>query len=164
MTEAERMARSLAEVDPEIDDAIRHEVERQHSGIDNITLFDASAIACKTKFAGEVKGFDPTNYIDRKNARRMDRFAQFAVAAAKEALVSSGYQINDENRERMGIFIGSGIGGLTTLFEQTKILLEKGADRVSPFLVPMMISDMAAAQVSIQLGIKGECHQNRRIP
>ena len=125
------------------------------SGIDYITLFDANAIACKTKFAGEVKGFDPQNYIDRKNARRMDRFSQFAVAAAKEALVQSGLQISPETQTNIGVFIGSGIGGLTTLFEQTKKLIEEGADRVSPFLVPMMISDMAAAQISILLGIKG---------
>ena len=125
------------------------------SGIDYITLFDANAIACKTKFAGEVKGFDPTNYIDRKSARRMDRFSQFALVAAKEALDQAGLQVSPENSDSMGIFIGSGIGGLTTLFEQTKVLLEKGADRISPFLVPKMISDMAAAQISILLGIKG---------
>jgi 3-oxoacyl-[acyl-carrier-protein] synthase II len=125
------------------------------SGIDYITLFDANAIACKTKFAGEVKGFDPTNYIDRKSARRMDRFSQFALVAAKEALNQAGLQVSPENSNSIGIFVGSGIGGLTTLFEQTKVLLEKGADRISPFLVPMMISDMAAAQISILLGIKG---------
>jgi 3-oxoacyl-[acyl-carrier-protein] synthase II len=125
------------------------------SGIDYITLFDANAITCKTKFAGEVKGFDPNNYLDRKAARRMDRFAQFAVVAAKEALAGANIKISPENNEDMGIFIGSGIGGLTTLFKETKTLLEEGADRVTPFLVPMMISDMAAAQISIQLGIKG---------
>lgn len=125
------------------------------SGIDYITLFDANSIACKTKFAGEVKGFDPQNYIDRKNARRMDRFSQFAVVAAKEALLQAGLQIGPDNHTEIGVFIGSGIGGLTTLFEQTRVLIEKGADRVSPFLVPMMISDMAAAQISILLGVKG---------
>jgi 3-oxoacyl-[acyl-carrier-protein] synthase II len=125
------------------------------SGIDYITLFDANAIACKTKFAGEVKGFDPTNYVDRKSARRMDRFSQFALVAAKEALNQAELQVSPENSNSIGIFVGSGIGGLTTLFEQTKVLLEKGADRISPFLVPMMISDMAAAQISILLGIKG---------
>jgi 3-oxoacyl-[acyl-carrier-protein] synthase II len=125
------------------------------SGIDYITLFDTNAINTKTKFAGEVKGFDPTNYIDRKNARRMDRFSQFAVVAAKEALGQANLVINGDNSNSTGIFIGSGIGGLTTLYDQTKILVEKGPDRVSPFLVPMMISDMAAAQISIMLGIKG---------
>ena len=125
------------------------------SGIAYITLFDANSIACKTKFAGEAKGFDPQNYMDRKAAKRMDRFSQFAVAAAKEALAQANFQIGTENHTDLGVYIGSGIGGLTTLFEQTRVLIEKGADRVSPFLVPMMISDMAAAQISINLGVKG---------
>ena len=123
------------------------------SGIDYITLFDPEL--CKTKFAGEVKGFEPTNYVSRKEARHMDRFAQLSVAASLQAVEHSGIQINSANQDSIGIVIGSGIGGLTTLFEQTKILLEKGPDRVSPFLAPMMISDMAAAQASIVLGIKG---------
>jgi len=123
------------------------------SGIDYITLFDASSM--KTKFAGEVKGFEPTNYVDRKEARRMDRFAQLAVAASREAVANSGLEIDHHNYDEIGVIIGSGIGGLTTLFEQIKILLEQGPDRVSPFLAPMMIADIAAAQVSIILGIKG---------
>ena len=123
------------------------------SGIDRITLFDPESH--DTKIAGEVKGFEPTNYINRKDARRMDRFAQLAVAASLEAMEQSGLQINSSNQDSIGIIIGSGIGGLGTLFEQIKILLDEGADRVSPFLVPMMISDMAAAQVSIALGAKG---------
>ena len=123
------------------------------SGIDYITLFDREL--CKTKFAGEVKGFEPTNYVSRKEARHMDRFAQLSVAASIQAVEHSGIQINATNQDNIGVVIGSGIGGLTTLFEQAKILLEKGPDRVSPFLAPMMISDMAAAQVSIVLGIKG---------
>jgi len=123
------------------------------SGIDYITLFDAES--CETKFAGEVKGFDPTNYVSRKEARHMDRFAQLAVAARLQAVEHAGLQINSTNQDSIGIVVGSGIGGLTTLFEQTKILLEKGPDRVSPFLTPMMISDMAAAQMSIVLGVKG---------
>jgi len=123
------------------------------SGIDRITLFDPESH--ETKIAGEVKGFEPTNYINRKDARRMDRFAQLAVAASLEAMEQSGLQINSSNQDSIGIIIGSGIGGLGTLFEQIKVLLDEGADRVSPFLVPMMISDMAAAQVSIALGAKG---------
>lgn len=123
------------------------------SGIDYITLFDTKSV--ETKIAGEVKGFDPTNYISRKDAHRMDRFAQLAVAVTYEALQQSGLQINSSNQDNIGVIIGSGIGGLTTLFEQIKILLEKGADRVSPFLAPMMIADIAAAQVSIALGVKG---------
>jgi 3-oxoacyl-[acyl-carrier-protein] synthase II len=123
------------------------------SGIDYITLFDAENM--ETKFAGEVKGFEPTDYIDRKDARRMDRFAQLAVAASREAVAQSGLEIDHRNHDDIGVIIGSGIGGLTTLFEQTKVLLEKGPERVSPFLAPMMIADIAAAQVSIVLGIKG---------
>jgi len=123
------------------------------SGIDYITLCDPGIL--KTKFAGEVKGFDPTNYVSRKEARRMDRFAQLSVAASIQAVEQSGIQINEANRDNIAIIVGSGIGGLTTLFEQTKVLLEQGPDRVSPFLAPMMISDMAAAQVSITLGVKG---------
>ena len=109
----------------------------------------------ETKFAGEVKGFEPTNYMNRKDARRMDRFAQLAVAASLQAVEQAGLKINSSNQDNIGVIIGSGIGGLTTLFEQTKVLLEKGPDRVSPFLAPMMIPDMAAAQVSIALGAKG---------
>jgi len=123
------------------------------SGIDYITLFDAEPF--ETKFAGEVKGFEPTDYINRKDARRMDRFAQLAVAASLQLVEQSGIQINSANQDNIAIIVGSGIGGLTTLFEQTKVLLEKGPDKVSPFLAPMMISDMAAAQVSITLGVKG---------
>jgi 3-oxoacyl-[acyl-carrier-protein] synthase II len=123
------------------------------SGIDYITQFDTEFY--ETKIAGEVKGFEPTDYINRKDARHMDRFAQLAVAASLQALEQSGIQISSINQDYVGIVIGSGIGGLTTLFEQNKILLEKGPDRVSPFLIPMMISDIAAAQVSILLGVKG---------
>ena len=123
------------------------------SGIDYITLFNVESY--QTKFAGEVKGFDPTTYINRKDARRMDRFAQLAVAASLQAVEQSGIQINSTNQDNIAIIVGSGIGGLTTLFEQIKVLLEKGPDKVSPFLVPMMISDMGAAQVSITLGVKG---------
>jgi len=123
------------------------------SGVDYITLFDASS--CETRFAGEVKGFQPTNYMSHKDARRLDRFAQLAVAASLQALEQSGMKISAINQNNIGIIIGSGIGGLTTLFEQTKILLEKGIDRVSPFLIPMMMPNIAAAQVSIVLGVKG---------
>ena len=123
------------------------------SGIDYITLFDATPH--ETKIAGEVKGFDPSNYINRKEVRRMDRFAQLAVAAGYQAVQQSGLKIDSSNQDDIGVFIGSGIGGLTTLFEQAKVLVEKGPDRVSPFLAPMMISDIAAAQISIALGVRG---------
>jgi 3-oxoacyl-[acyl-carrier-protein] synthase II len=123
------------------------------SGIGYITLFDASNM--EVKIAGEVKGFDPNNYINRKDARRMDRFAQLAVAAGYQAVKNADLKIDSTNQDDIGVFIGSGIGGLTTLFEQAKVLVEKGPDRVSPFLAPMMIADIAAAQVSIALGVKG---------
>ncbi|MEE8205078.1 MAG: beta-ketoacyl synthase N-terminal-like domain-containing protein, partial [Dehalococcoidales bacterium] len=123
------------------------------SGIDYITLFDAEPL--ETKFGGEVKGFEPTDYLSRKDVRHMDRFAQLAVAASHQAMERSGIQLNDDDRNTTGIIIGSGIGGLTTLYHQIKILVEKGPSRVSPFLAPMMIADMAAAQVSIALGLKG---------
>jgi len=123
------------------------------SGIDHITLFDSEPH--ETKIAGEIKGFQPTDYISRKNAHRMDRFAQMAVAASLQAVEQSGIKVNSMNEDNIGVIVGSGIGGLSTLFEQTKLLLEKGPNRVSPFLVPMMITDMAAAQVSITLGLKG---------
>jgi 3-oxoacyl-[acyl-carrier-protein] synthase II len=123
------------------------------SGIDYITLFDATPH--ETKIAGEVKGFDPSNYINRKEVRHMDRFAQLAVAAGYQVVQQSGLKIDSSNQDDIGVFIGSGIGGLTTLFEQAKVLVEKGPDRVSPFLAPMMISDIAAAQISIALGVRG---------
>jgi 3-oxoacyl-[acyl-carrier-protein] synthase II len=123
------------------------------SGIDRITLFDASNM--EVRIAGEVKGFDPNNYINRKDARRMDRFAQMAVAAGYQAVKNAGLKIDSSNENDIGVFIGSGIGGLTTLFEQARVLVEKGPERVSPFLAPMMIADIAAAQISIALGVKG---------
>ncbi|MCJ7763544.1 MAG: beta-ketoacyl-ACP synthase II [Dehalococcoidales bacterium] len=123
------------------------------SGIDYITLFDAEPL--DTKFGGEVKGFNATDHMSPKDARHTDRFAQLAVAASHEAIEQSGLQVDHNNQDYIGVIIGSCICGLTTLFEQTKVLLDRGPSRVSPFLVPMMISDMAAAQVSISLGLKG---------
>src|SRR5690606_17693793 len=116
------------------------------SGVGPITRFDASAFS--TQIAAEVKGFDPSEYMERKDVRRMDRFTQFAVAAAKLALLDA--QIDDNvDWERVGVLIGSGIGGIQTLEDQCRNLLEKGPDRVSPFFVPMMIPDIASGQVSI---------------
>jgi 3-oxoacyl-[acyl-carrier-protein] synthase II len=123
------------------------------SGIDYITQFDTQSL--DTRFGGEVKGFNPNNYMSSKDARHSDRFAQLAVAASQEAIKQSGIEINSSNEKDIGVIIGSGIGGLTTLYEQMEVLKEKGPDRVSPFLVPMMIGDMAAGQVSISLGAKG---------
>lgn len=123
------------------------------SGIDKITAFDSSAINCH--IAGEVKDFSPEDFIDKKEAKRMDRFAQFAVAAAKLAFEDSKMDLDKENKGRIGTCIGTGIGGVETLHSQFKVLFEKGADRVSPFFVPMMIGNMAAGQVSITFGLKG---------
>jgi len=123
------------------------------SGVDRITLFDTEGF--ETKIAGEVKGFEPTNYMNPKDARRNDRFSQMAVAASLEATKQANLKIDDTNKYDIGVIIGSGIGGLTTLFEQTKVLLERGADRVSPFLIPMMMPNIASAQASIVLGARG---------
>jgi 3-oxoacyl-[acyl-carrier-protein] synthase II len=123
------------------------------SGIDYITLFDPELH--ETKFAGEVKGFEPTDYISRKDVRRMDRFAQLAVAASLQAVEQAGIKINPANQNNIGVLVGTGAGGLITLAQQVQVMLESGPDRVSPFLAPMMATDMASAQVSILLGAKG---------
>ncbi|WP_088892194.1 beta-ketoacyl-ACP synthase II [Leptolyngbya ohadii] len=123
------------------------------NGIGPITLFDASKHDCR--IAGEVKGFDPQEYMDRKEAKRMDRFAQFAVAASKQALADAGFVINDLNAEQVGVLIGTGIGGLKVMEEQQEIYLNRGPDRCSPFMVPMMIANMAAGLTAIHLGAKG---------
>lgn len=123
------------------------------SGVGPITLFDPTAF--DVKIAAEVKNFDPGTYMDSKEARRMDRFAQFGVAGAKLALEDAKLVIDEHNAERVGVIIGSGIGGLQSLEDQMRILIEKGPNRVSPFLIPMMIADMATGQVSILTGAKG---------
>ncbi|HET6871362.1 MAG TPA: beta-ketoacyl-ACP synthase II [Sporolactobacillaceae bacterium] len=123
------------------------------SGIDVVTRVNPDDFPAKV--AAEVKDFNPEDFIDRKEARRMDRFTQFAVAAAKMAVEDANLTITEENATRIGVWIGSGIGGMETYEEQFRIGLEKGWRRVSPFFVPMMIPDMASGQVSIQLGVKG---------
>lgn len=123
------------------------------SGVDYITLFDASNFA--VKIAAEVKGFDPVQYVDRKRARRMDRFTQFAIAASLEAIENARLTIDSSNEHDIGVIIGSGMGGLATLSEQFRVLYNEGPDRVSPFLIPVMIPDMAPGQVSIRVGAKG---------
>lgn len=123
------------------------------SGIGPITFFDASKINCH--IAGEIKDFNPEAYIDKKEAKRMDRFTQFAVVAAQMAFDDSGLDLEKENKQRMGTCVGTGIGGVETLHNQFKVLFEKGPDRVSPFFVPMMIGNMAAGQISIRFGLKG---------
>lgn len=123
------------------------------NGISEITLFDASGHACR--IAGEVKNFDPHEYMTSKEAKRMDRFAQFGVSAAKQALLDAGLVINDLNAEQVGIIIGSGIGGLKVMEEQQTVYLNRGPDRCSPFMVPMMIANMAAGLTAIHTGAKG---------
>lgn len=123
------------------------------SGISLVEGFDVEKI--NSKIAGQIKNFDPQNYINIKDAKRMDRFSQFAVAASLIAINDSNLKIDNNNCNNIGVLIGSGVGGLATIEEQHQKLLEKGADRVSPFLVPMMICNMAAAQVSILTGAKG---------
>ncbi|MHC5614461.1 MAG: beta-ketoacyl-ACP synthase II [Nostoc sp.] len=123
------------------------------NGIDHITLFDASRHDCR--FAGEVKNFDPHDYLERKEAKRMDRFAQFGVAAAKQALSNAELVINDLNAEQVGVMIGSGVGGIKVLEDQQTIYLNRGPDRCSPFMIPMMIANMAAGLTAIHTGAKG---------
>ncbi len=124
------------------------------SGVSRIEAFDVSDYT--TQIAASMKDFNPEDYMDRKEARRMDRFVQFAVAAGSKALEDSGLEIGvNADAERVGVSIGSGIGGLGTWEDQHNILLEKGPKRVSPFFIPMMIANMASGQMSINLGAKG---------
>ncbi|QNI43967.1 beta-ketoacyl-(acyl-carrier-protein) synthase II (KASII) [Synechococcus sp. WH 8101] len=123
------------------------------NGVAPITLFDASAHACR--FAAEVKAFDPSGYLEAKEAKRWDRFCKFGVVAAKQALADSGLEITDANAHRIGISIGSGVGGLLTMETQAHVLVDKGPGRVSPFTVPMMIPNMATGLAAIALGAKG---------
>ncbi len=123
------------------------------SGAAPITHFDASRH--KTRFAAEVKGFDGPALFGAREARKMDRFAQFATAAALEALAQANFTVNESNRDRVGVLIGSGIGGIITLLQEVDTLRERGPDRVSPFLVPMMISDSAAGMIAIRVGARG---------
>src|SRR5512145_1733779 len=123
------------------------------SGIGPITLFDASTFP--TRIAGEVKGFDPTKYMDRKEVRRNDRFIHFALATAEMAIKDSGLDMAKEDPERVGCIIGAGLGGLGTLEEEHKTLLEKGVRRIGPFFIPSLIINLAPGQISIKYGMKG---------
>ncbi len=124
-----------------------------NSGIDTIQSFDPSDL--ETRIAGEIKNFDPIELIGKKEARRMDRFSQLALVAGKEALNSAQLTIDETNENRVSVMITSGIGGIITLSEQINVMRDKGSSRISPFLVPMMLPDMASGQVSMQLGAKG---------
>jgi len=123
------------------------------SGVDQITSFDSEGF--QTTIAAEVKGFDPEAYVSRKEARHMDRFVQLAVAATIEALDHANVPINGSHSERLSVMISSGIGGIITLSEQVGVLQTRGPSRISPFLVPMMLPDMASGQVSMLVGAKG---------
>lgn len=142
----------LSPVGNNVEDCWRNLIDGK-SGAAPITRFDASDY--ETRFACEVKDFSFEGLIDRKDAKRMDRFVQFAVVASHEALRSAGLGDGIPDAERVGVIVGSGIGGMETFEEQHTNLLQKGHRRVSPFFIPMMISDMAAGQVSITFGLKG---------
>ena len=126
---------------------------RGRSGINTINSFDTQGL--ETNIAAQVTDFDPTDYISLKESRRMDRFVQLSVAASLEAVNQSNLNINSSNAEDIAVVISSGIGGIITLSEQIEVMLQKGARRVSPFLVPMMLPDMASGQVSMLLGATG---------
>lgn len=122
-------------------------------GVDRVTAFDTENYKCK--IGAEVKDFNPEDYIDKKEARKMDRYTQFGVVAATEAFEMSGLNMEDEDPWRVGVITGSGIGGMETLENQSQMLFERGPGRVSPFFVPMMISNILAAQVAIKYGLRG---------
>ncbi|MFL5732298.1 MAG: beta-ketoacyl-ACP synthase II [Chloroflexia bacterium] len=123
------------------------------SGIDLVTRFDTSQF--ESRIAGEVKGFNPEDYIPAKEIRRMDRFIHYAIAVCKQAAFQANMDINEENANDIGVLIGSGIGGIETLTESVLTIFQKGPNKVSPFTIPMILTDLAAGQVSIQMGMKG---------
>ena len=128
-------------------------------GIDRVTIFDAST--CKTQIAGEVKGFDPLKYMDSKDARRFDDYCIFAIAACREALEDAGLPMDFRNEgspvepDRVGVIIGSGIGGMRTIERDARVLVDKGPSRISPFFIPMLIANMASGQIAIMHGAQG---------
>lgn len=135
-------------------DEFWNSIKSNKIGIDYITHFDTTDY--KVKLAAEVKDFNAEEYMDFKSAKRMEKFSQYAVAAAKEALEDSGLRLSDEDLYRIGVSIGSGIGSLQAMESNYKKLSQKGPSRINPLFVPLMISNMAAGNVSIQLGIKGK--------
>lgn len=123
------------------------------SGIGPITRFDASGYACR--IAGEVKNFDPADHLEKKEIKKMDTFIQYAVAASQEAVDDAGLTVTPETAERVGVYIGAGIGGLPAIEQYHKVLQDKGPGRVSPFFIPMVIVNLASGQVAIRFGAKG---------
>lgn len=123
------------------------------NGIDMITGFDTKEFT--TKFAGEIKGFSPEEFMDRKESRRMDRFTQFALVAAEKAIEHSQIDFDNEDKDRIGVIVSSGIGGMQTFEQQSRALFERGPRRISPFFIPMMIADIAPGRISIRHGLRG---------
>jgi len=134
-------------------DSFFKSLKEGQSGVDIISKFDTEGLP--TKIAAEVKNFDPIAFIDKKEAKRMDRYTQFAVAASKMAIEDASLDLNTIDEDRFGVCIGSGIGGLETLENQHKVMMEKGPGRVSPFFIPMMISNMGAGHISMTFKAKG---------
>jgi len=128
-------------------------IQAGQSGVGGVSLFDSSPL--KTHIAAEVKNFDANALLGRREARRYDRVSQLALVAAQQAFEQSGLEIDDQNRDRVGVLIGSGIGGISTLYENILVFLERGPNRISPFTVPMMIPDSASGLVAIRYGIRG---------
>ncbi len=131
-----------------------HGIKTGKCGIDKITAFDTTDF--KVKLAAEVKEYHPEEYFDRKEAKRLDKFSQYAMIAAREAWKDSGLDKERENMERVGVILGSGIGGIETIESENRKMVEKGPDRISPMYIPMSISNMAAGNVAIEIGAKGE--------
>lgn len=124
-------------------------------GIDYIKSFDTEKFS--VKLAAEVKNYDPRNYMEVKEAKRMERFSQFAVTAAKEAIEDSGIDLDKVDRDRFGVIVGSGIGGIDTIEKEAKTLVDKGPRRISPLFIPMIITNMAAGNIAIKYGARGVC-------
>ena len=123
------------------------------NGVGRITRFDASDMPAQ--IAAEVKGFDPANYIDKKEIKKMDTFIHYAIAASQMAMDDSGLKVTPENAERIGVYVGSGIGGLHAIEEWHHVLIDKGPKRITPFFIPMLIINMASGQIGIRYGLQG---------
>ena len=134
-------------------DPVWQAIRAGNNGIRPITAFDASKFACR--IAGEVQGFDPGQYVEKKEIKKMGRFIQFAIAASEFALECAGFKVNPEDAERTGVYIGSGIGGFEVIEREHQTLLEKGPSRISPFFIPATIVNLASGWVSIRTGAKG---------